>query len=127
VYTLAALHGLVDREPAHWLGRTLLVQGEAIATSCVERAGTLVLCAPPRMFLTEPDSKAGVALLPLDWAGIDPLLAGLRRLPLVGGFAPPPQVVHWEQVAVYRVQLRTPADTSGGSDSYEALLLDAAP
>src|SRR5262249_29630546 len=87
VYTRAALHGLVDREPARWLGRTLLVQGEAIATSCVERAGTLILCAPPRVFLTDPGPSLAVRpLLPLVSASPDPWLTAVRRLPLIGRF-----------------------------------------
>jgi hypothetical protein len=66
-------------------------------------------------------------LLPLVSARSDPLLTVVRHLPLVRSVAAPPQVVHWGQVAVYRVQLRTLADASGGRASYEAVLLDAAP
>jgi hypothetical protein len=58
-------------------------------------------------------------------ASPDPWLTIARRLPLMGRFAPPSQMVHWERVAVYRVPPRTPAGTSGGSASYEALLMDA--
>jgi hypothetical protein len=69
---------------------------------------------------------------PLAWlllvrAHADPFLTVVRHLLLVGSILPPLQVVHWGRVAVYRVQLRTLADTSGGSASYEALPLDAAP
>ena len=87
----------------------------------------LVLCSPRLVFLTDPGPTLAGASLPLVSASPDPWLTSVRRLPLIGRFAPPPQVIRWEQVAVYRVRLRSPAGTSGESGSYEALLVDAAP
>jgi hypothetical protein len=127
VYSVADLRRHLAADPRRWLGRTLLVRGEAIAVVCATEAGTPVLCAPPRVILTDPYPSPAVVPLSLAPARPDPLLTVVRHLPLVSTVLPPPQVIHWEQVAVYRVQLRPPADTSGGSDSYEALLLDAAP
>jgi hypothetical protein len=128
VYSVAQLHSHLEKEPRRWLGRTLLVRGKAMAAACVESAATAILCAPPRVFLTDPDPSLAVRpLLPLAAAGSDPWLTSVRRLPLIGRFAPPPQVIRWEQVAVYRVRLRSPAGTSGERGSYEALLVDALP
>jgi hypothetical protein len=75
------------------------------------------------------DLGPSLAVVPLSLApaGTDPLLAAARRLTLVGSVLPPPQVVHWGRVAVYRVQLRALPGAFGGSASFQALLLDAAP
>lgn len=61
-----------------------------------------------------PDNALPLALR---WGTPDPTLAFLRRLPVVGRFAPRPQRPHWGVPAVYRLQL------SGG----DAVLLDANP
>jgi hypothetical protein len=127
VYSVADVRSHLLEDPRGWLGRTLLVRGETIARGCREEAGTLVLCSPQVVSLTDPDPTLAGASLPLVSARPDPVLTIVRHLPLVRSVAVPPQVVRWGQVAVYRVQLRTLADTSGGSASYEALLLDAAP
>jgi hypothetical protein len=127
VYSVADLRSHLEADPRRWLGRTLLVRGAAIAGGCREAAGTLVLCTSWRVFLTDPGPTLAGAVLPLVSASPDPWLSSVRRLPLLGSVLPPPQVVHWGQVAVYRVRLRSPAGTSGESASYEALLVDAAP
>jgi hypothetical protein len=128
VYSVADVRSHLAEDPRRWLGRTLLVRGEAIAAACVESAATAILCAPPRVFLTDPGPSLAVRpLLPLVSASPDPWLTSVRRLPLLGSVLPPSQVVHWGQVAVYRVQVRSRADTSSGPASYEAVLLDAAP
>jgi hypothetical protein len=127
VYSVADLRSHLAADPRRWLGRMLLVRGEAIARACVEHAATLILCAPPRVSLTDPGPMLAGVALPLLSARRDPLLTVVRHLPLLRSIATPPQVVHWGQVAVYRVQVRRRADTSGGHASYEAVLLDAAP
>jgi hypothetical protein len=127
VYSVAKLRSHLLEDPQPWLGRTLLVRGEAIARGCRAEAGTLVLCSPRLVFLTDPGPTLAGASLPLVSASPDPWLTSVRRLPLLGSVLPPPQVVHWGQVAVYRVRVRSRADTSGGPASYEAVLLDAAP
>jgi hypothetical protein len=127
VYSVSDLRSHLAKDPRGWLGRGLLVRGEAIAVACAEDAGTPVPCAPPRGYLIDPDPSLAVEPLPLGWAGPDPLLTMVRRLPLVGPFIPAPRVVHWERVAVYRVQLRAATGLCGVPPCYEALLLDAAP
>jgi hypothetical protein len=128
VYSVVDLRRHLAEDPRPWLGRRLLVRGEAIAVACPVDPGTPGLCAPPWGYLTDPGPSLAVDPLPLEWAGADPLLTAVRHLPLLGDFIPPPQVVHWEQVAVYRVQLRAAAiGVCGIPPCYEALLLDAAP
>jgi hypothetical protein len=126
VYSVADVRSHLAQDPRRWLGRTLLVRGEANVSGCREAAATLVLCAPLRAYLTDPSPAPAVAVLPLVAARPDPLLTLVRHLPLVGSVAAPPQVVHWGLAAVYRVQLRMLAATSGGR-AYAAVLLDAAP
>jgi hypothetical protein len=125
VYSVADLRRHLAQDPRPWLGRTLLVRGAAIAPGCREEAGTLVLCSPQVVFLADPGPELAGASLPLVSARPDPLLTLVRHLPLIRSVAAPPQVVHWGQVAVYRVQLRTLADASAGS-AHAAVLLDAA-
>jgi hypothetical protein len=127
VYSVAQLHSHLEKDPRRWLGQTLLVRGAVFARGCREEAGTLVLCSPRQVVLTDAGPTLTVAALPLASARPDPWLTVVRHLPLLGGILPPPQVVHWGQVAVYRVQLRTLVDTAGGRAAYAALLLDAAP
>ena len=53
----------------------------------------------------------------------DPLLAFLRRLPMVGRFVPCPQRPYWDMLTVYRIQIsRPPVNVFAGED---AVLLDA--
>jgi hypothetical protein len=60
--------------------------------------------------------------------GSDPLLAVVRRVPLMGGLLPAPQELDWGEVATYQVELRaTPDGPCGDGACYEALVLDAAP
>jgi hypothetical protein len=74
------------------------------------------------MDLTQP-----AYVLPVAWAGPDPLPAFLRRLPVLGTLVPAPQVPRWGAVATYRVQFRVRAAACPSPPCYEALVLDAAP
>ena len=69
--------------------------------------------------------------LMVTWGGEDPLLARLRRLPLVGQFAPPPQRLRWGTPSVYRVKIKSLGSSAMCSPNkapcYAAELLDAAP
>jgi hypothetical protein len=106
VLSATALQRQLAHDPQRWLGRTLLVRGVAIARGCRIEAGTLVLCSPRQVFLTDPGPKPQAVLtdlypmllaaaLPLVSARPDPLLTVMRHLPLLGRVLPPPQVVHW--------------------------------
>jgi hypothetical protein len=129
VLTVAAVQVHLAKDPRAWTNRTLLLRGVAATADCVNqlaRAG--IVCAPPQAVLRDASSSAAGARLPLAVASPDRLLTIVRRVPLLGSMAPAPQVVHWEVVATYRVQLQpVPAGSCGGTTCYEALVLDVAP
>jgi hypothetical protein len=119
VYSVAEVERQMAQTPGGWVGRTVLVQG---------RAATYRTWSPPdsivtRIVLVDPGRSAGTMPLSLQWGGADPLLASLRRLPVVGLFAPPPQRPHWGTTGIYRIQLCCLPSRS--TDSADAVLLDA--
>lgn len=123
VYSVAAVTGL-SHDPATLVGRTLLVRGVAAGTACLPPPNA-TLCGIPRFSLRDPGPAAALNRLDLTWGPGDPLLAVLRRVPLLGAILPAQQVIRWEAVAVYRVRFRV--ERHCGDACYEALLLDAAP
>jgi hypothetical protein len=81
-------------------------------------------CRDRSAYLLDRD---GASLLPVTGWASDPLLAALRRLPLLGALLPRPQVVRWGALATYRVQLLpVAAGACSVAPCYRALLLDAA-
>jgi hypothetical protein len=63
--------------------------------------------------------------LPLALGPANPIRAFLRRLPVVGRVAPRAQTLHWDTLAIYRVQFRA-LHGNACAACYEAVLLDAA-
>jgi hypothetical protein len=127
VYTVAQVQPHLHHDPAAWVGRTLRVRGIAIPAGCSTWDAQQDLPCPDRwrQGIVDPD---GVTLLPLTVGPPNPLLASVRRLPLLGGLAPAPRAVHWGAVATYRVRLGAlPRSLCGTTPCYEARLLDAAP
>jgi hypothetical protein len=91
VYTVAQVHAQLKRQPGAWMNRPLLLRGVADVAACVARATDApLLCAPPRAILGDAGPPAASATLPLAWAGRNPLLAVVRRVPLLGGLRPKP-------------------------------------
>jgi hypothetical protein len=85
-------------------------------------------CPRPAPVLVDPAGTDLADPLPLTVGPSNPLLAFVRRVPVLGGLAPAPQAVHWEVVATYRVRLGAmPHRLCGTTPCYEARLLDAAP
>jgi hypothetical protein len=118
IYTVGEVQADLARSPATWVGRTILVQGTVVAGDPVDY---------PSLNLVDVDALATVDPLPLVRLGPDPLWAFLRHLPWLGSLATPAQIIHWDEVAVYRVQLRVEAHAyCGPGVCYEAVLLDAA-
>lgn len=120
VYTVAEVQRLVTRDPAEWTGRTVLVQGWAVADharvdpNIVDRLDTLV----------DVQAQGWLPRLLVVRGRKDAVLAVLRRVPLLGRFAPRPQVLQRERLATYRVQLRLlPGHPCAAC--IEAVLLDA--
>jgi hypothetical protein len=123
-YGVADLQRQAIRDPGRWIGPTVLVRGRA----AMDRSWSAPDSIVTRFDLIDPGAPSGAGGLSLAWGGADPLLAALRRLPLIGRLAPRPQVLRWGAPATYRVRLRaSPALACGTSPCYEALLLDAAP
>jgi hypothetical protein len=134
VYALATLESHLARDPAAWLHRSLRVRA-LLGGQCTALAGPYTpACAAWRMALTDPNASGDSGLygtvrpLPLVWGEAPPVLAFLRRLPMVGQMLPRPQIVHSSVPAVYQIQLRpTACVVSADPPCYEALLLDAIP
>jgi hypothetical protein len=148
VYTVAQLRAGLADNPRAWIGRTLLVRGVAIGPiglSCPPNAScplawpalidagagngpTLPLVAVSVGRVLRIPSVSVGRVLPLSLGPADPLLALLRRLPLVGRLVPGPQVLRWGKPTIYRVQVQ---DVAGPSPNaalpYRVLLLDPGP
>jgi hypothetical protein len=129
VYTVAQVQAQLARRPRAWTNRALLLRGVAEVAGCVvDTPDGQLLCGPARAVLGDAGPPPTGASLPLALAGSDPLLAVVRRVPLLGGLLPAGQMVHWGEVATYRVELRVmPDQVCGAATCYGALLLDAAP
>lgn len=120
-YTVAGLQRVVARDPADWVGRTVWVQGQAVADHVWVAPDSLLTS----IALVDPARSDDAAPLYLQWGSADPLLAFLRNIPLVGRFAPQPQHLHWGRPVIYRLQLSRSPDKLTASDG--AVLLDADP
>jgi hypothetical protein len=124
VYSAADLQRQVIGDPRRWIGRTVRVRGRA----AMDRSWSAPDSIVTSIELLDPGTPGGTTGLSLAWGGADPRLVALRSLPLIGGLAPRPQVLHFGTRATYRVRLR--AATAGACESppcYEAVLLDALP
>ena len=128
MYTMAALRERLAVQPAAWVDRPLRVR--AWASPCTAWIGVAHAspCLNFQPTLTDPQGYYGAAALPLASGTASPLLALLRRLPLIGNGAPAPQQPHWDTIGVYRIQIHVVyCDPINQPPCYEALLLDAAP
>jgi hypothetical protein len=119
IYTVASLRAQLLQEPDQWVDRTVRVR--AVPAIC-DPCGTWL------PGFVDPGPHATEQFLPIVPGDPPPLLATLRRLPLVGLLAPQPQVLVWDRPAVYRVRLRR-IDCLSAQDRVcaAAVLLDAAP
>jgi hypothetical protein len=126
VYTVAEMLAGLDRQPDAWLGRVVRVRGMALSSGCLAwDAGGSAPCRDRAAYLLGGD---GASVLQVTGHAPDPLVAALRRLPLVGRLVPGPLVVRWGALATYQVRLQVaPAAVCDASPCYGALLLDAAP
>jgi hypothetical protein len=121
VYTVAELRRQVLRTPQDWMGRTVQVQGRVVSY----RARTDPFTWRTHVILIDAGVPTWGEGLPLVAGPVDPMLAVLRRTPLVGRLVPRPQPLHWDTLAIYRVQVHTRPGSSC-TTCYEAVLLDAA-
>jgi hypothetical protein len=79
----------------------------------------------PALVAAEADDQGEP--LHLAWGDAPPLLALLRRMPMLSALAPKPQAIAWATPGVYRVELQQAACFSGETGPcYQAVILDAA-
>lgn len=128
VYTLAAVRARVANDPSGWLGRAVRLRATPARQWCFDWVlpanGTCRLSAPA-LLAAEPGDRG--APLPLTWGDASPLLALLRRAPLLGALAPRPQAITWGTPGIYRIEFTGTPCLAGQTDPcYQAVLLDAA-
>ncbi len=121
VYTVAGVDRALAQDPRAWSGLTVLVQGRV----AVDRTWSPPDSIVTRLALVDPGRAGGVRLLYLQWGSADPLLAALRRLPLLGRLVPQPQRPQVGRLAIYRVRLVGLSTNPSGST--DLVLLDADP
>jgi hypothetical protein len=126
VYTVAQVQAGMAHQPDTWVGRTVRMRGVAVPPGCVERES--MLCVKTASYLAYIIDPTRLALLPLTQGPANPLLSLLRKLPLAATLEASAQRPHWDEIAIYRVQLLVaPPATCALAPCYQALLLDAAP
>jgi hypothetical protein len=119
--TVSEVERGLAQDPADWSGRIVLVRGRAARYVAWQAPDSLVT----QVALVDPERVQSTLPLSLTWGRPDPLLAALRRLPLLGPMVQPMQRLHAGTTAVYRVQLCAPAGRAHGCAG--AVLLDADP
>ena len=125
VYAVAEVQAGLQHNPQRWVGRTVLVHGRAIVTHCpgwCPYAPQFLIDAQvpysPSTYCPPPQS------IPIKWT-VDPHVAILLQLPLLGPLISPFVRGHLGGVGTYRVQLqRNPAVCNGIPEKYQATLLD---
>lgn len=129
VYTIAQVydHGLQMPDP--WVNRTVRVR--AIFGACdtwLAETGSTGPCMSWQAGLVDPGLAARSRVLSLIPGDPPPLLAFLRRLPLLARLAPVQQIPALGKAAVYWVRLRAIASSSRGPGVFvEVVPIDAAP
>lgn len=125
-YSVAALQAALAHDPAAVVGRAIRVRGTVPLPLIFESCGAAPRggCAGdrPAYLLYPADQPAGIrgkrstlefdyeaptgSTMPLIAGPGDSLLAALRRLPLLGGLAPPRQRLRFGAPATYSVQVQ---------------------
>lgn len=132
IYSVAALEARLARNPAALLHRSVRVRAQ-LGGQCTAVVGLYTrTCTAWRVALTDQNAPAdpqpdGYARpLPLAWGEASPILAFLRRLPLVRQMIPPPQILHSGVPAIYQIDVQpTTCVLSADPPCYQARLLDA--
>ena len=121
VYAVKDVERALAQNPTGWVGRTVLVQGRVALDRTWSPPDSIVT----RVALVDPGRSNSLRPLYLQWGSADPVLTALRRLPLLGRFAPPPQRLQVGLPAIYRVRLG--GVSTGPSGTTDVVLLDADP
>jgi hypothetical protein len=130
VYTVAQVQAGLADHPRAWLGWTVRVRGLVVpcqADTADPNLPPFQSCGGWPLDLLDSGSPGTGAFLRLSWSTQNPLLAAVRRLPLVGRLLPAPAAPARTTLATYRVRLRVaPSAVCSGTPCYEALVLDTA-
>jgi hypothetical protein len=127
VYTVAQVQAQLAHRPAVWIGRTIRIRGQMDGCPGILTPAAQAVCLGwDRAYLSDTTAPATAPLL-VERGTPGPLLAALRRLPVLGALLPAAQALHWEIAATYRVRLSlAPAASCYRTlPCYAALLLDA--
>lgn len=112
VYTPVALRRNLALAPTAWLGRVVWVRARAVQ-SFVWSCQHDYRCVIHQPSLADPAVDAADARLVLAVPMDAPLVALVRRLPLVGSLVArvvaPREAIAWSRVALYHLQLTLPA------------------
>ena len=133
VYTVTQLVDGALRRPSDWDGRIVRVRADASVSLLTvfhggaqhARPAPQILLFPvpdPRRSLSAQDGTIRVRI-----AREDSVLALLRRVPLLGSVASPPQRVSMTHSGTYRIQIQPASPGCNFSPCIEAVLVDAAP
>ena len=124
VYPLSMVWDHLQRDPGHWLGRTIRVRAVAEPCPWWDRFERAQHCAGLQVVLIDADGAAPAAPLPLEPPATHPLVTTLRRLPLLGRLLPRPDVITLYATARFRVRLEPlPPGACGRSPCFAARLL----
>jgi hypothetical protein len=97
LYTVGVLWNILLTNPRPLIGHTVRVRGIVDADVVITMAGLPGPVSPLR-------DPTGSSML-MGYAGPDPLLAPLRRIPVLGMLVPAPQQILSDQPAVYRFRM----------------------
>lgn len=123
VYTVSQVLVGIERDPRAWVGRTALVRG--VALQLMPGCGARRWCP---IGLYAPHTRRPGPLLLLEPDSPDSLVMRLRRVPILGALAPPPQRMDNHRVAVYHVSFGAVPHTSCGENlCLTTFLVDTAP
>jgi hypothetical protein len=119
LYTVGALWRLLTTNPRSLVGHTVRVQGIVDTHVIITMPGLPGPASP----LSDPN---GSSML-MGYAGPDPLLSALRRVPVLGTLVPPPQQILSDHPAVYRIRLEALPRPCLVDPCVLPLLIDAVP
>lgn len=128
VYSVAAVDEQLAGDASGWSGR--IVHVRAIAEPCQAwgSPSDTLQCRTFQPQLVDYFDSGLENPLPLTIPAKNPLLTMLRRVPLLRGLAPAPQVLQWGEAATYLVRLQVmPGSACGIARCFQAVLQNAAP
>jgi hypothetical protein len=121
VYTIVELTRQIERDPGVWNGHDAWVRGRAVLDRPPRDPSDL----PTHFMLVDADVPPSSLALNVVMGPEDPLLAALRRVPLLGALAPGAQSLQLKVTKVYHIQVRLPCPVTCAR-YVQAILLDAA-